>query len=649
MAAPPLDEDSGVQRLDGWNAIASYLQRDEKTVRHWYKQYSLPVHREFASRRSRVFAYASEIDLWRKTCVIQAGHSRLKTQDGHKAPEPEPPPSKPRTAWWLSFGALAVSVFLVLLLAHYRTPVLPPFSGQAGRFLAAATSEGSEAIAVDVPVRIGGVVASPDGEHAFVFEHQKDRIYWINVSNRETRTLAVNAPIGALTVSRDGKTLYCGLATRGLRIIELPDGKSRDIALDGGVSDLVLSPDGGTLYAALGQRGVRRISLETSISDVITLQRAPFFIALDRSGLRLFATYQNGGPGGREGHDTVGAFDLSAGSVMTSASGPPLVGGPPAISPATGDVWVQMWDACVTKSYDGQGCPDVPSYGFQIFRSEDLKFVRSQTWSERVDTRVHFPGDGTKAVIPGPSLRIVDSTRFRTSENGPIVSWAADSSADGRRVFILGPRRLLVLEPVPSDCYKVTTLTAQEFPFDGSLGDAIEATEFRSHGPVQFIRGRVGQAIQLGAGGSLRMRSPSTWRFGDEPATHVSFAMWFRTRGPGVLLQRNSYTPWTLDWRDGMVRLGIGNDMSMEASAPSGQWHHVVISRTDSQYEMFLNGRPVARGSAQPDDRGSPSAEFSAEGEFDMDELMLFAERLSESDIRKLASMTAKGHCESKN
>lgn len=51
------------ERLDSWKAIAAYLKRDERTVRRWEKE-GLPIHRHLHAKKSSIYAYASEIDLW---------------------------------------------------------------------------------------------------------------------------------------------------------------------------------------------------------------------------------------------------------------------------------------------------------------------------------------------------------------------------------------------------------------------------------------------------------------------------------------------------------------------------------------------------------------------------------------------------------
>src|SRR5580765_5787462 len=50
--------------LDSWKEIASFFERDERTVRRWEKVQALPVHRIRGGAKGRVFAYESEIREW---------------------------------------------------------------------------------------------------------------------------------------------------------------------------------------------------------------------------------------------------------------------------------------------------------------------------------------------------------------------------------------------------------------------------------------------------------------------------------------------------------------------------------------------------------------------------------------------------------
>ena len=57
-------EPSADQRLDSWKEIATYLKRDERTVRRWEAEQGLPVHRHLHTKRASVYAFRSEIDAW---------------------------------------------------------------------------------------------------------------------------------------------------------------------------------------------------------------------------------------------------------------------------------------------------------------------------------------------------------------------------------------------------------------------------------------------------------------------------------------------------------------------------------------------------------------------------------------------------------
>ncbi|MGP0099349.1 MAG: tetratricopeptide repeat protein [Terriglobales bacterium] len=53
-------------RVDSWKEIAAFLGRDERTVRRWEKERSLPIHRLPGGGRGGVFAYTSELREWLK-------------------------------------------------------------------------------------------------------------------------------------------------------------------------------------------------------------------------------------------------------------------------------------------------------------------------------------------------------------------------------------------------------------------------------------------------------------------------------------------------------------------------------------------------------------------------------------------------------
>lgn len=86
---------NGSQRLDSWKAIASYLQRDERTVRRWEREQGLPIRRVPGGKGTSVFAYVSEVEAWLKTTKpLPAPVDTAATVNA--APDTPTAPSSPR-------------------------------------------------------------------------------------------------------------------------------------------------------------------------------------------------------------------------------------------------------------------------------------------------------------------------------------------------------------------------------------------------------------------------------------------------------------------------------------------------------------------------------------------------------------------------
>src|SRR5688572_6577889 len=57
--------DKSTAQLEGWKAIAAYLNRDVRTAKRWETTEGLPVHRHRHAARSSVYAFQGELDAWR--------------------------------------------------------------------------------------------------------------------------------------------------------------------------------------------------------------------------------------------------------------------------------------------------------------------------------------------------------------------------------------------------------------------------------------------------------------------------------------------------------------------------------------------------------------------------------------------------------
>ena len=65
MTDLPEQTNIATSRLEGWKAIAGYLNRDVRTAKRWEAQEALPIHRHRHAARSSVYAFQDELDVWR--------------------------------------------------------------------------------------------------------------------------------------------------------------------------------------------------------------------------------------------------------------------------------------------------------------------------------------------------------------------------------------------------------------------------------------------------------------------------------------------------------------------------------------------------------------------------------------------------------
>ena len=61
-STPPQPSEVDTPVLEGWKAIATYLNRDVRTAKRWEVNEGLPVHRLQHLARSSVYAYPAELD-----------------------------------------------------------------------------------------------------------------------------------------------------------------------------------------------------------------------------------------------------------------------------------------------------------------------------------------------------------------------------------------------------------------------------------------------------------------------------------------------------------------------------------------------------------------------------------------------------------
>jgi tetratricopeptide (TPR) repeat protein len=111
------------KRLDSWKEIATFFDRDERTVKRWEKERGLPVYRVPGSARGGVFAYAEELAEW-----LKAPNHNLEVVDSAamtETPAGAPPVDED------SHGSVPANVVTLQLPADVPAPALrlvPPRS-----------------------------------------------------------------------------------------------------------------------------------------------------------------------------------------------------------------------------------------------------------------------------------------------------------------------------------------------------------------------------------------------------------------------------------------------------------------------------------------------------------------------------------------
>src|SRR3989442_5625243 len=109
---PVPSEPPASERLDSWKEIAAYLKRDESTVRRWENE-GLPVRRHVHKRKSTVYGYKSEIDVW-----WNDGRARLELIETSASGRLR------RAVWWATVGLILLGVGLGLNVGRVRDRLL---------------------------------------------------------------------------------------------------------------------------------------------------------------------------------------------------------------------------------------------------------------------------------------------------------------------------------------------------------------------------------------------------------------------------------------------------------------------------------------------------------------------------------------------
>jgi tetratricopeptide (TPR) repeat protein len=147
----------GNRRLDSWKEIASYFDRDERTVKRWEKEKGFPVHRFRESSGARVFAFTDELTQWMNSPASME-EPRLEQEHGSRPVAPVEAIAPRRVRPWkvqvlAAASILAALVGVGLLHAYRRRSSQPVLASEA----AASPTSANASASAPGSVRVAGV------------------------------------------------------------------------------------------------------------------------------------------------------------------------------------------------------------------------------------------------------------------------------------------------------------------------------------------------------------------------------------------------------------------------------------------------------------------------------------------------------------
>jgi hypothetical protein len=120
VSSSGLSDQPSETRLASWKEIATYVNRDVRTVQRWEKREGMPVHRHLHDKRGSVYALSSELDAW-----IQSRRPQLEEQErGVRTPvdaTTDHGTGRPQAHRWLALGMVAIVALLAGSYVSTRT------------------------------------------------------------------------------------------------------------------------------------------------------------------------------------------------------------------------------------------------------------------------------------------------------------------------------------------------------------------------------------------------------------------------------------------------------------------------------------------------------------------------------------------------
>jgi len=115
----------GRRDLSSWKEIADYFGVSVRTVQHWEEERGLPVRRLPGGGRGRVFARISELEEWKRSCVLPPGEagSGFESADQRDEAQPngaaQPPGPTATTRPYLTARSVFINALRIALIMDF--------------------------------------------------------------------------------------------------------------------------------------------------------------------------------------------------------------------------------------------------------------------------------------------------------------------------------------------------------------------------------------------------------------------------------------------------------------------------------------------------------------------------------------------------
>ncbi|MBS1829919.1 MAG: hypothetical protein JST93_31760 [Acidobacteria bacterium] len=497
--------------------------------------------------------------------------------------------------------------------------------------------------------------------------------YLLIVDTRGMRFRTLKLPIRTnrcLKLAPGGRVLYIGSVADGFVRVDLRTESLLGAPISTGaeVHDLVATSDGA--YIAMPNRGVFRWTELDGLKQLHSNKHSSFIASTP--GQNLVVAYQNGGPTGRPGHDSIEIIDSSSGASMSFLPELPQVGGPISVSPDANWMVLDGSDACSTATYDGFGCPAKPSNIIHILHLPTIRAQRSQPLPLDAFGPPHFLPGSTTGVLVGSGIKntlnrfgasVFDISQAQFLER---FEWGAETagiavSAPSRKVFVSSTAGdIYVFRLEPDVCTVNPRGLTVQLTGDGTEHNRVGSGHLAFNRVPIFDAGRIGQSFRLTANTEAAF---SKWQrnFG---FIDSSLSAFIKLNGDKVIreLIRIPSHPsrpgeyWVLRRnKDGRLELELGTKehspvfLRSSSKLEDERWIHIALTRGDRGLSVYIDGRKESEIGAEKLGEFSSSTPFrvGSGGTFDgsLDELAIYSVALEPHEVREYVARYETGPC----